>query len=306
MGCKTCGCALSERNATGFCRPHFSAGRAAGRVKPEPRRCPCGAEIGRRNRTGLCLTHMLGQRNADPIKRDAMKKGIRRRLSSDPMALERARERARKLHTLPQSIEACRRRWNPDWHRKGVEAMLARPDLREAANRKMSATKLAWCPPHLRDEYRHLTQRKGFLHAEARQMIEDQNEIEMARWRRSIGIVDENEIHGAVVVSIRARALTPFERAMAAAGSIFDVTEAQILSPERSRHISIARYALAVVLQNAGYSTPKIAAALNRSDHTSAIHWLKRADWYSQHNAKFAKQMAHVLAAWSDDQLEAA
>jgi len=266
MGCKTCGCALGPRNKSGYCRPHIAARNAA-----------------------------------DPVWRAKQADGVRRKLSHDPVYLDQKRAAARALSADPDIVERRTRRFRQDkvWeagHRAALD-----PEVRARAGRSISERRLGWCPVHLRAEYTDLIRRKRFTAAEARAMIEDQNELDMARWRRSIGVADEKAEIATLAAAVRARNLTPFERAMQAAAAVFDVTEDQIMSRDRSRHISIARYSLAYTLQRSGMSTPKIAAALGRADHTTAIHLIRRAHWFAAHDMKFAAQMAHVIGAWDGD-----
>lgn len=295
--CLTCGIALSRQNKKGYCRPHVSAAIAAARPKVEPRRCHCGSVLHASNQSGLCLKHMLEQRNADPERIAIKVAALKRRFAVDPELRDAARERAKKLHLLPQSKEAKRRRYTPEFQRAGVEAMKALPDVRARANAKMSATKLAWCPPHLRDEYRHLTQRKAFSAAEARAMIEEQNELEMARWRRSIGVMEE------VGQSIAAAAPKPTRRpqdeAFDLATHLFGVTEDEILSPSRERRFMLPRYALGLCLRRAGFTTTGIAEALNRGDHTTAINLLARAEEFTKRDRDFARKVEQIAGCWA-------
>jgi hypothetical protein len=297
-GCRTCGIPLSRQNKKGYCRPHVSAAIAAERPKPEPRLCPCGAVLHSKNQSGLCLKHMLEQRNADPERIAIKVAALKRRFATDPELKEAQRRRARGLHLLPQSKEAKRRRWTPEFQRKGVEALKAMPEVRAAAVARMSATKLAWCPPHLRDDYRHLTQRMALPAAEARRMIEDQNEMELARWRRSIGVHVEAD-H--VLVPEPAPVITksrPQDQAFELATQLFDVTEDEILGPARHRRIMLARYALAVGFRQAGYSTTGVADALNRGDHNTAMNLLAKAPELAKRDRGFARKLERIVACW--------
>lgn len=271
MGCKTCGCALGARNKSGYCRPHIAVRNAA-----------------------------------DPVWRAKQAEGIRQKLAHDPVYLAQKRAAARALTADPDVVERRTRRFREDkvWqagHRAALD-----PEVRARAGRTLSERRLGWCPTHLRAEYTNLIRRKRYTAAEARAMIEDQNELEMARWRRSIGAADDNAEIAILAAGIRARNLTPFDRAMQATAAIFDVTKEQIMSRDRARHISIARYALAYTLQRSGMSTPKIAIAIGRADHTTAIHLIRRAEWFAAHDMKFAAQMTHVVSAWDGDQQVAA
>lgn len=65
---------------------------------------------------------------------------------------------------------------------KGTEARRD-PEVCKRANRRQSATRLAWCPPHLRDEYRRLTRQQRMKADEARAIVLKQAQIEDQRFR---------------------------------------------------------------------------------------------------------------------------
>ncbi|MCC2978821.1 hypothetical protein [Sphingomonas sp. IC4-52] len=62
-----------------------------------------------------------------------------------------------------------------------VRARTMAPEVRQQAGRAKTETILGWCPPHLRDTYRHLVNRKHIPAAEARAMIDE----EVARQERA-------------------------------------------------------------------------------------------------------------------------
>ena len=53
-------------------------------------------------------------------------------------------------------------------------ARLQSPEVRQKRGASVSATRMAWCPPELRDEYRDLVRRQRLPAAEARAIIEGQ------------------------------------------------------------------------------------------------------------------------------------
>ncbi len=59
-------------------------------------------------------------------------------------------------------------------------AMLNSPEIHAKVGQTVSATRMAWCPDHLRGDYRRLVNR-NFSAAEARQIILDQWAHESAR-----------------------------------------------------------------------------------------------------------------------------
>lgn len=172
--CLDCGTELGARNRSGFCR------RCVGRAnlrKPGIR-----VKIAEKNR----------ERMASPEVRAEMSRRMKLRLAADPELREKYVATMRKANQSPACYAARRRRWAAEkpWI-KGNEAQPAGSEPRQRAARAISATRLSWCPPHLRDEYRFLTEIKRLLAAEARQMIEDQHEVEMTRWRREHGYSED-------------------------------------------------------------------------------------------------------------------
>lgn len=99
---------------------------------------------------------------ANHIRRAA--EGLRRRLATDPEFAEQRRERGRivglsKLGVTPAGSPS-----------------------RIAAGKTSSATKLAWCPPEYRDEYKRLIKRQNMKAAEARPIIEDMIAVDARRY----------------------------------------------------------------------------------------------------------------------------
>ena len=294
--CITCGTPLGKKNVKGYCRPHFSAARWAAVPKPAPRLCRCGAELSAKNKSGLCLKHMLEERNADPVEQAKQHAALKRRFATDPVLKEMHRERARGLHLLPQSREAKLRRYTPEFQRKGVDALRAMPEVRARAAAKMSATKLGWCPPHLRDEYRHLTQRKAFPAAEARQMIEDQHELAMARWRRSVGL--EVEYSEFTPVEPSEADLTPLELATELVALRSQITVGKLFSDNRHAPLVRARSALALAMKREGHTLGQIAGAMHKADHTTAFNWVRKADYLVERDRQFAALVDELQACW--------
>lgn len=269
----------------------------------------CGAELDKRGRsvTGRCRFCSSQIANRCPERRKRVSEGMKRWLALNPAEKDAHRKRLLASRSSEMATDGRRRAAidNKIWL-KGNESQPAGSPSRVRAGAKSRATKLSWCPPDLRDEYLFLIKVKRIKAAEARPMIEQQHELEMARWRRSVGAAAVNDELEKLATALRVRNMTPVDRVMSAAAAIFDVTVADIRSPDRARHISIARYAVASALQRGGMSTPKIAAALGRNDHTAAIHLLRRAQWFAAHDMTFAYKAAHVSAAWDGVQQVAA
>lgn len=98
----------------------------------------------------------------DPDYVDAHRARLRKSMEAaqaDPALVERRREHGR-------------RQYREHLSRPEVRAKAHCPDARKRAARKTSETRLAWCPPERRDEYRHLITSKLIPAAEARRIIE--------------------------------------------------------------------------------------------------------------------------------------
>lgn len=146
----------------------------------------CQAPLSRQNKTGYCRSHVSAYNLSRPEVRERQRAGIRRKHATDPVFLDGLRARARSLaHDAEINAKRTEHFKAGRYWEKGSIASRA-PEVRARAGKASSATKLAWCPPHLRAAYLHLVRGKRFLAAEARAMIEDQHETEMRRWRASL------------------------------------------------------------------------------------------------------------------------
>lgn len=148
----------------------------------------CSTPLGRYNKTGYCRRHVSAFNLSRPEVRQRQREGIARKHATDPEFLDGLRRRARALGDDPD-INARRTQHFKDGRFWELGSIASRaPEVRARAGRKISATKLAWCPPHLRADYLHLLNTKRFPAAEARSLIEGQYEVEMRRWRASVGV----------------------------------------------------------------------------------------------------------------------
>ncbi len=73
---------------------------------------------------------------------------------------------------MERKREHGRRQYRDCLSRPDVLAKNRAPEVRKAAGRKTSETRMAWCPPELRAEYRTLIHSKLIPAAEARRIIE--------------------------------------------------------------------------------------------------------------------------------------
>ncbi|WP_285020256.1 hypothetical protein [Novosphingobium sp. fls2-241-R2A-195] len=275
----------------------------------------CGNRLGAENKSGYCKRHISAALAQDPVWREKQARAARMKLHADPVRLERMRDLAIKMGKLPQSIEGRRKHCiERELWKRGNAAQPKGSIARVRSGKRQSATKLSWCPPHLREDYKALV-RGRIPSDEARRMIEDQHAVEMARFRRSIGapaaVADDVIIsafdEGARVTLAcltdgpRAKAPDgPLDRVMAEAQKIFDVRVDDILSLSRSQHLMPARYAIAIALQRSGMSTTVIAHSLHREDHTSAIHWIRQGERREQRDAAFRAAIGALVEAWGE------
>jgi len=170
------------------------------------------------------------------------------------------------------------------------------PEIYARAGKRLSETRLAWCPPHLRDDYIMLTQQKRYLAAEARQMIEDQHELAMARWRRSVGI--EVAYSEFTPVEPSEADLTPLELAIELVANRSQITVGKLFSDNRHAPLVRARSALALAMKREGHTLVQIASAMHKADHTTAFNWARKADYLVDRDRQFAALVDELQACW--------
>ncbi|EJL21913.1 hypothetical protein [Novosphingobium sp. AP12] len=284
----------------------------------------CDQPLNPQNKSGYCKRHISAALAQDPAWREKQRNAARMSLRSNPERLDRMRALAVEMGKLPQAVEARRKHCiERELWKVGNASQPKGSAPRIRGGRRQSATKNAWCPPHLLDDYKALT-RTGYRAAEARAIIEDQHTVEMARFRRAIGAPEEvsdvailaaftEGCDKAMEVVRRAVAVAaprePFGRALAAAGSIFQLQEDEVLSPSSASHLMPARFAIALALKRGGMSLPVIARSLNRTDHTTAMYWVKRAMERESVDPEFACAVGVIASAWAsrgEQRLEAA
>lgn len=77
--------------------------------------------------------------------------------------------------------------------RPDVVAKIQAPEARAKRGAAITATRLAWCPAELRDQYRDLVRCKGLTAAEARAAIEDIIDAPQRAARRAISDFDHRQ-----------------------------------------------------------------------------------------------------------------
>lgn len=81
----------------------------------------------------------------------------------------------------------------------------------------------------------------------------------------------------------------------------FGVTPEELLSPTRTDELAQARFAAMLVMRRRGYSFPRIALTLNRSDHTTVIHGVGRGLHLERTNPSYAKSVAFIEEHSADE-----
>lgn len=146
----------------------------------------CGGPTSGRGPTGRCRSCANRHNLSQPETRARISRRRRAYFAANPVAMATVRTNLVKARDA-RDHEARRNRFVAEklWFNGGHKNP-AGSDSRRRAGRRCSATKLAWCPPELREHYHHLTKIKRLKAAEARAMIEDQHEVEMQRWLNEI------------------------------------------------------------------------------------------------------------------------
>jgi len=165
--CIDCGASIDRRVKSGLCK--VCARKPCG---------DCGRPTGPQNKTGFCSRCHTRRLNADPAFQEKRLVGIHRKWE-EPEYREAQRKRCQRLGqkcAVDPEIRARR----VEWGHFAYATWLSRPEIRERANtspnrgKKVSAARLAWCPPEMRERYRYLIRSKKMLAVDARKMIEQE------------------------------------------------------------------------------------------------------------------------------------
>lgn len=96
--------------------------------------------------------------------------------------------------------------------------------------------------------------------------------------------------------------LSPSQRVLKAACHEFQVPHEALIGPSRDRGLANARFAVALVLREADpfkYTTPVIAAVVQRKDHTTILHGIKRARELVATDADYAAKVEALREAFA-------
>jgi len=144
----------------------------------------CGKPLSRQNRSGYCKHHVSAAKAQDPAWREAQRLGSKRALLLNPDKLAALRDRVRARNTSPEwRAKAAEHARTIRLHEIGHQTANNPESIAKRAAAG-AATKLSWCPPHLREQYRDLLYRKRIPAAEAREMILAQEAAQIAALRR--------------------------------------------------------------------------------------------------------------------------
>lgn len=153
------------------------------RFSRKPKRSPyCRACVGRHNgqspaRRAKASASMKAHLSDPHVRATHIARatdGLRRRIATDPDFAAQRREMGRRTGLM----------------KLGTAATPAGSPARVAAGKAVSATKLAWCPPEYRDEYKYLIRTKRIPAVEARQIILSTVKADAARYR-STGVLPQ-------------------------------------------------------------------------------------------------------------------
>lgn len=254
----------------------------------QPRTCAdCGLPLSRRNSSGLCKRHFGPAMT--PETRAKISEARLRRFASDPAFKARQGDLARAAANTPQSRAASRatliktRAWIA-----GNAAQPKGSPSRLLAAERAALTKLSWCPPHLRDKYRVLV-RKSIPSSEARRIILEEHEIEMRRWRKSVGA--EPVVMPEITPS---KGVLYIDRASATAAAWVGVPD--IWVRDREKRIVRARWAVYLALHRGGWSVHRISAETGM-ERKGVGYGLAKAEILASIPGEFAGLLRAVVAA---------
>lgn len=231
----------------------------------------CGSQVSRSCQSGYCRSC-----------------AARRSYQVDPVRKAEALARLALAARDPQVKEQRRKRWvEGRFWEKGQSAQPKGSSSRQRMAKSLSATHLAWCPPHLRERYRMLVRSKKLKAADARRIILEENEIEMRRWRRSVGAEPRPP-------AILGTGVSFIDRASAVAARHADV--ALIWTASQNKEAVRARQAVFLALRRGGWAWTRIASETGMGRKT--IKWgVQRAEMLVSCDPDFAALYAKIVAA---------
>jgi hypothetical protein len=231
----------------------------------------CGKQLYRAAKSGLCgicIRH-------DPEAKQRRTEGYRRALEERPELKAAIIARVRALTQTREHAERSRRSMH---ERKlwvaGQAAQGAGSDARKRAGRGIHETRMAWCPRHLRKDYRHMVDVLRYPAAEARQIILDQHETELRRLRIRMGA--EKPDLSLVYIAPKPKLPKNLDELMERVAGGFGLTVADLTGRSREAVVVRARTALIAILRERGNSFPTIGRLVGGRDHTTIVHLFRK------------------------------
>lgn len=148
----------------------------------------CSAVLGPKNATGFCRKHFSS--HCPRPERGARISASRKRfLQENPAEMTKIRDLCRTIAKLPQTRAAGSRnaRKNRLWE---IGQAALTPEARKLAGQRARATKLAWCPENLREAYLHLLYSSRIKKTEAKALILAEHEASLRKMRREMGATE--------------------------------------------------------------------------------------------------------------------
>jgi hypothetical protein len=130
----------------------------------------CPAPLGRTNTSGRCRRCLPKVLASDPARRARQVAGIARHFAC-PKVREAAAKRLRQYSADPALNEKRREIGKARWRSGSLKLPAVSPEQYAENGRKVTATRLAWCPPEWRDRYRALLRKNVAPAAECKAMI---------------------------------------------------------------------------------------------------------------------------------------
>lgn len=158
--CSSCSKALLQKNRSGLCRPCWREMKAAAR---QTKCSKCLAQICRTRKSGMCFTCVSRDPEILARRGKTISEVRRRKFAEDPEWAAARRAHGSWLH-----------------HTHAVHVTITE-EARIRAGRNISNTRLSWCPPEYRQQYRSLVSHMHFSAAEAKAMILEQVEADARR-----------------------------------------------------------------------------------------------------------------------------
>lgn len=258
-------------------------------TKPDTCR-DCDNKLGKGNVSGYCFRHISAANARNPEWRERQRQGLIKKLRSDPEYLERKRADMRNAGKA-RDIEALRIRMRERryWEKSNAERPPGHPS-RIKAGQSLTNSRLADIPPHLREEYRHLTRVKHIPAAEARAMILAQDRAEVSRLRIRMGEPTaevEVALKSLKPVLLRVAASAPYQpkptALFAAVARAFHIPLEGVLGRSRDRNAVRCRQTIYAILRADGHSFLRIARWMGR-DHSTIMHGVEHFDSYAKQN----------------------